>query len=512
MKRTRQHVLEEESRQALRKTLPAEWIVRDITPDYGLDEEVTIVEDEEVTNRVFKAQIKATDRIVDTQDRIHMRIESQYLKYYENYPLPVFILYYIKPMNVFYYVFAQKYIKENLSVDTPAWRKQKSATLRFSPHSILKNIENFKSTVLDSSLYVTRSQLNLKPGGAIYFLDGIPQSDDEELKKLTLLALSYSEANEYELAIEKFEYILRVCTISPSEKMALLLNLGNAYHSISQYENALRNYKAANDLTSKVRDSSVLEGKAAALNGIGLAYADKCRFDSSLKYFQKAIHILRKIGYREAEAAALNNIGNVYRIQDELKKAMVYYRLALKINKEIASLKGQANCLGNIGNVYLTKDNFREALKHYKEALKIHRDMGNRVGEANNLGSMGIVYGEEGELKKAMAHLRLALKIFRNIGNREGKVTTLGNIGNIYGLMRDLGKSMKYQQLALKINREIGRRDGEAISLGSIGSLYLDIGELDEALKYYRLALKIFEEIGMAKYTEITKHTIANIK
>ena len=512
MKRTRQQVLEEESRQALKGTLPTEWIKTDLVPDYGLDMQITIVEGEKVTDRVFAVQLKATDRIVDNQSMIPLRMESKHLKYYENYPLPVFILYYIKLMNVFYYVFAQKYVKENLSLDTPAWREQRYATVRFSPDWILEDIEDFKSTVLDSSLYVTRSQLNLKPGGAIYFLDGIPQSDDEELKKLTLLALSYSEANEYQLAIEKFEYILRVCTISPSERMALLLNLGNAYHSISQYENALRNYKAANDLTSKVSASSILEGKAAALNGIGLVYADKCRFDSSLKYFQKAIHILRKIGYREAEAAILNNIGNVCRIQGELKKAMVDYRLALKINKEIASLKGQANCLGNIGNVYLAKDNFREALKYYKEALKIHRDVGNRVGEANNLGSMGIVYGKEGELKKAMARLRLALKIFRNIGNREGEVTTLGNIGNIYGLMRDLGKSMKYQQLALKINREIGRRDGEAISLGSIGSLYLDIGKLDEALKYYRLALKIFEEIGMAEYIKITKHTIANIK
>jgi tetratricopeptide (TPR) repeat protein len=486
--------------------------VRPIHPDYGLDVEITIVEDEEVTNKVFKAQLKATDQLVDNQGMIPLRIESKHLKYYENYPLPIFILYYIKFMNVFYYVFAQKYVKENLSLDTPAWRKQKYSTVRFSPDSVLKNIEDFKSTVLDSSLYVTLSQLNLKPSGTVYFLDGIPKSDDQELKKFTLLALSHSEANRHHLAIEEFEKILRVCTTSPSEKMALLLSLGNGYYSISQYENALKNFRAANNLISKVSDASVLEGKAIALNGIGLVYADKGRLDGSLKYFQKAIHIFRKIGYREAEAGTLNNIGTVYRIQGELKKAIARYHLALKIHKETANHRGQAAVLGNVGNVYQTKGNLRKALECYREALKIHRDVGYREGEADNLGSIGIVYGEKGEPKEAMAHLRMALKIFRNIGNREKEATTLSNIAIIYSLKGEVGKSMKYQQLALEINRQIGRREGEAINLGNIGSLYLDDGELGEALKYYRLALEIFEKIGDAEHIKITKQVIADIK
>jgi tetratricopeptide (TPR) repeat protein len=512
MKRTRQQVLEEESRRALKNILPAEWIPRDLVPDYGLDMEITIVEGEEVTNGVFAVQLKATDRIVDNQGMIPLRIKSQYLKDYEIYPLPVFILYYIKLINVFYYVFAQKYIKENLSLDTPAWRNQKYATIRFSPHSILKNIENFKSAVLDSSFYVTLSQLNLKPGGAVYFLDGIPQSDDEELKRLTLLALSYSQTNRHQLAIQEFEHILRVCTASPSERMALLLSLGNAYYSISQYENALKNFRAANNLTSKVRDTSVFEGKAIALNGIGLIYANKGRLDGSRKYFQKAIRIFRKIGYREAEAGTLNNIGTVYRIQGELKKAMARYRLALKIHKETGNRRGQAAVLGNVGNVYQDKDNLRKALEYYREALEIHRDVGYREGEADNLGSIGTVYGKRDEPKEAMAHLRMALKIFSNIGNREKEATTLGSIGIVYRMKGEGGKSMKYQQLALEINRQIGNREGEAIDLGNIGSLYLDEGELGEALRNYRAALKIFKKIGDTAHIKMIEQEIAAIR
>ena len=514
MKRPRQHVLADESRRALEDALPTEWTVRPIQPDYGLDVEVTIVEDEDVTSNVFKAQLKATDQPVDTSGEVSLSIQCKHLKDYENYPQPVFILYYIRLKNLFYYVFAQKYVKEDLSMDTPAWRTQKSATVRFSSDSTLKNIGIFKSAVVDSLLYVAQSQLNLRPGGAIYTLDGIPRSDDQELKRLTLVALSCSKADKYQLAIDKFEYMLRVCTVSPSEKMALLLSLGNCYLAINQYENALRSYAAANDVTSKVSDSdaSASQGKAIALNGIGLVYAGKGQRGDALKYLQKGLRVFRRISYREAEASSLNNIGTVYRIQGEVKKAMARYRLALRIHKETANRGGQAAVMGNIGNVYQMKNRLPKALKYYREALEIHREVGYRQGEAENLGSIGVVYGRERESKEAIAHLRMALRIFIDIGNREGEATTLGCIGTVYSLKGQVGKSMKYQQLALKINRQIGNKEGEAINLGNMGDLYLDEDNVDEALRHFRLALEIFEEIGNAPHVKWTKQRITDIE
>jgi len=514
MKRPRQHVLADESRLALENTLPTGWIVRPIQPDYGLDVEVTIVEDEDVTSNVFKAQLKATDQPVDTSGEVSLSIQCKHLKDYENYPQPVFILYYIKLKNLFYYVFAQKYVKEDLSMDTPAWRTQKSATVRFSSDSTLKNIRIFKSAVVDSLLYVAESQLNLRPGGAIYTLDGIPRSDDQELKRLTLEALSYFKADKYQLAIDKFEYMLRVCTVSPSEKMALLLSLGNCYLAINQYENALRSYAAANDVTSKVSDSdaSASQGKAIALNGIGLVYAGRGQLGDALKFLQKGLRVFRRISYRDAEASVLNHIGTAYRIQGEIKKAMARYRLALKIHKETANRVGQAAVMGNIGNVYQMKNNLPKALKYYREALEIHREVGYRQGEADNLGSIGVVYAREDESREAMVHLRSAFRIFRNIGNREGEATTLGSMGIVHDLNGQVDKSMKCQQLALEINRQIGSREGEAISLGNIGRLYLGEGEVDEALRHYRLALEIFEEIGDGMHAKLTKETIVDIE
>ena len=57
-----------------------------------------------------------------------------------------------------------------------------------------------------------------------------PRSDDEELKERTLKALLYSLSEMHAAAITELETALRVCVLSPTEKMSVLLNLGNAYY------------------------------------------------------------------------------------------------------------------------------------------------------------------------------------------------------------------------------------------------------------------------------------------
>ena len=93
------------------------------------------------------------------------------------------------------------------------------------------------------------------------WLDGISQSDNEELKERTLKALSYSLKNDYSAAIDELENILRVCIPSPTEKMSVLLNLRNAYYFLCQYDSAFRNYEAILELAPRVDEESALEGE-----------------------------------------------------------------------------------------------------------------------------------------------------------------------------------------------------------------------------------------------------------
>jgi tetratricopeptide (TPR) repeat protein len=497
MKRSKEVQLEYESRLALRNKLPKAWIVRDKDPDVGIDIEIEIVEGEEVTNNVVWLQIKATEKRKRSQDKFCHIMETKHLKYYEGCRLPVIIVYGIKKSDNdfdFYILFAQRYINEQLSIEKPGWRDQETVTVCFD--SKLDEVQKLNSIATDGYLYVAAKQLNVRPTGARYWLDGIPKSDDEELKKRTMEALLFVWDEKYSHAIQKFEDILRGCILSPTEKMAVLLNLGNAYYSLGQIEIALENYNAILELTKKVSKKEALEGKASALGNIGLIYADKGDLDNALKYHQDGLKINQEIGYKQGEASDLGNIGLIYRARGDLGNALKYYQGALNIHKEIGYKQGEADQLCNIGLIYKTRGDLDNALKYYQGALNIHKEIGYKQGESADLGNIGVIYRARGDLDNALKYYQDALNIHKEIGYKQGEASDLGNFGLIYYDKGDLDNALKYYQGALNIHKEIGYKQGEAIQLGNIGLVYRARGDLDNALKYHQGALRTLKEIG----------------
>ncbi|MGB2981975.1 MAG: DUF4365 domain-containing protein, partial [Candidatus Zixiibacteriota bacterium] len=198
VKRTKEHVLEKESALALEALLPSEWILRNMKPDYGLDKELTIVEGEDVTNKVVWLQLKAIEKLKPDQKSISYDFETKHLKYWETCRLPVIVLYWIKSKNEFYPLFAQRHIKEMLSPSKPEWRNQKTVSVAFPLESKLVDTESLTAIATEGHLYVVRQQLTQKAGpGPHYWLDGIPKSDDTKLKKYTLNALEYASKENH---------------------------------------------------------------------------------------------------------------------------------------------------------------------------------------------------------------------------------------------------------------------------------------------------------------------------
>jgi len=476
MKRTREQTLEYESELALRKLLPPQWVVRSRRdPDIAIDLEVEIVEGENVTNKVVWLQIKATESIKSAHRKASYQMETKHLKYYEWCHLPVVILYWVKSENIFYYLFAQRYMQEELSAKNPKWRAKKTATIRFSSDSKLKDSQTLTSIATEGYFYIIQRELNT-------WVDGIPESLNKELKERTLKALLYMDNEKYRPAIEELEDILRICTPSFTERIALLLNLGNAYYSLSRNKEALKNYNAILKLTKNVNEKEALEGKANALGNIGLIYQAKGDLDQALKYHKEALEINKQIGRKEGEANQLGNIGLIYQDKGDLGQALRRFEEVLAMERELGRKWGEATALGNIGLIYQDKGDLNQALKYHQDALEIDKEIGSREGEASDLGNIGLIYSARGRSASG--------------GQAKG----------------DLNQALKYYQEALEINKQIGCKEGEANQLGNIGLIYKDKGDLDQALKYLNEALKIFKEIDMQPQVEQTLRNIRNVE
>ena len=92
--RTRNHIIEEESRTFLKKTIPQMWVYRDKYDDYGIDCEVEIFDEQgNPTGIVFWVQLKGTD---SKDEKLIKRINfsSEKMTQFLAYDIPVLIVRY----------------------------------------------------------------------------------------------------------------------------------------------------------------------------------------------------------------------------------------------------------------------------------------------------------------------------------------------------------------------------------------------------------------------------------
>lgn len=96
-KRPREHILEEESRKRFEQLLPDHWVIRQPKPDYGIDAEVEVFnEDGSSTGLVFNVQLKATDQ-KDLSKALKLSFKKDTIGYYHNLKLPTLIVRYHSP-------------------------------------------------------------------------------------------------------------------------------------------------------------------------------------------------------------------------------------------------------------------------------------------------------------------------------------------------------------------------------------------------------------------------------
>ena len=507
-----QQILEERSRRKFKCKLPDEWIIIDINPDYGLDMDITIAEKGIVTTEVVAIQVKASGTIKNTRNGFTYPLETKHLKYYENYLLPVFVFCYVKADSSFHYLFVQKYLKENLNLSRPNWRKNVKISVPFSTDCKLRSITTLRSRISDSVFYMKQYFVNIDPSKPVYTLDGIPKSSNKELKKRMLTALEFVETNKFREAIDEFDAILKICTMRPIQKVVILNGLGNAQQSLSKFNEALKSYKAIITLANRMDNPEMREGLAVAWGNLAIIYKTKGELSKAVKYSKLALTLQRELKNREAEASILNNLAIIYRTRRWTQKAKAQLESALTINRAIGNRRGEANNFSNMGNIYQMRGDPDEALKIYRLSLRIDKEIGNHYGEANNLGSIGIVYAKQNKSVKAMKYFGLALNIHKQIGNREGEATSLCNIASVYFDKKDSNNALKNNQLALDIYKEIGDIEGEATALGTMGNIYLMKEKPYKALKYYKEALKLFETIGATDGINQTKKIILSLQ
>lgn len=259
MKRPEQHVIDEEGSTLLRSLLPSNWILRDVSKDYGIDFELEIVDNKIVSGNRILIQLKSTKNITFrtvnyrnkisnesrsfSADYISHSISTKELKYATNCGVPIILFIADISHNEIYWLPLREEVICNINNRSPKWREQKTATVRIP---VWNNLTNEKR--------------NNYPGLRWYALE------PSRHNAFTILHYYYHE----------FQY----------RGILSGYSIGDGWVDYGEKQELLDSLKLAKDFISEIAQLDVLFGK----NGIEYYKTQYSKFPQSFRnHFIKAI-------------------------------------------------------------------------------------------------------------------------------------------------------------------------------------------------------------------------------
>src|SRR6056297_1453578 len=159
------------------------------------------------------------------------------------------------------------------------------------------------------------------------------------------LGLSYTKLDQFDLAIDSFNYARKV----RGDSYNLLVNLGRAYYNNEKDK--------ANDVLLKAKGYKPLDEQV--YNLLGLIHMDKREYKQAIDNFEMAIEQQKDNFY------VYNNLSLSYIQLGNFSEARKYINEALSLNPTVPYV------YNNAGIIYENLGQYKEAIDYYQKALEI---------------------------------------------------------------------------------------------------------------------------------------------
>jgi signal transduction histidine kinase len=256
--------------------------------------------------------------------------------------------------------------------------------------------------------------------------------------------------------------------------------------------------------TENLADDSLKVDRYLEL-GLELLGSDIIR---ATNYFDQAILLANKIGYKKGLANAYNGKGRAVSQQGDLVEATLDFQEALTYFHEIEDKTGEANILSNLGSIYFMLGNSTKALELHFESLKLSEELDNKLRIGTSFNNIGTVYfGNESTISEALSYYKKSLEVFQDIGQDTGMATAAMNIGEVYFFELNYDSAIYFHQLALGL---CDNTIDATFPLTQLGEINAALGNFQKAFDFHRRGLLISERLD-AKF-ELTEGLIGLAK
>ncbi|PIF01449.1 MAG: histidine kinase [Maribacter sp.] len=244
--------------------------------------------------------------------------------------------------------------------------------------------------------------------------------------------------------------------------------------------------------------------QSISLLGIGDYYEDQGEYDQAIKYFQKALKIVKSTNSKGEILNIENKIANVYYYQGDYEKSLNLNLKSLELASELKDDMMLSIINENIAYLYADQNDFEEAIQFFEIVKKINDRIGDEVNSAETMSNLASVYNDMGELKYAMYNINSSISVFKKHNIMDWLAYAYQVKGSTYLKAKDYGWALYWFKKSEELHKDIEDSRSETILLNGIAEAYLGNDENNLAEEY---ALKAFEISKRIKSHEETQNS-----
>lgn len=398
------HILETESNKFFNIQVPNEWFIDKPEHDYGIDYNVNIASNNQVTGLSFSVQLKS--KIKENNSKIaSIKLKHSTLGLFNTKLEPVLLIAYIQEDKEAYW----------------CWYNDLNIDLTSSQKTYIINIQ--KTNKLSQIDWESVSQYVQSVFSIKMLVEGIKTLEYDEISNSQILAWRYYFSKDYEKAIFYFKNLLKK---TPSD-VAILEGLAQSQYNTFNYKEAINNINKVIELSgipNQYLTKACILAEDGMQNGIkGKVIEAKNLFKDFLVQDNKQFiynynyaNTLSILGYNDEaidnyEAClklnpnfeqAWKNLGQVYFVIGEHEKEIGCYDKALRINPKLPQALFSKGV--TLSRIY---DKDEEGLHLMMEAIGNEEDMLLEY----RYGYFGIAYahGKLGNIKESLIWINKGL-------------------------------------------------------------------------------------------------------
>ncbi len=243
---------------------------------------------------------------------------------------------------------------------------------------------------------------------------------------------------------------------APEEMWEIHDGLGDVFHAIGRYNDALTSYNKLFDL-SEENDPSAQFAQADIKHRIAEVYIHQSAWNDALESLKSAQEILEQLEDLTGEGSTLELLGEI---------------------------------CNHLGYVYSQQGDLTQAIHAGQGALTVLPESATPNLLARVHGRLGSYYTKTGDLKSAEGHLQAGVEYAERVGARDLLSIFYNDLGVIARASNYPGRAIECYQKSIRIEKQLKYLNTLSRSYLSLALVYQEIEELEDARLHLHNALK----------------------